>query len=96
MAVIATAGHVDHGKSALVRAMTGIEPDRYAEELRRGLTLDLGFGHVVSSDGTTLDIVDVPGHADYLKTMIAGMSQASVALLVVDAVEGGRAQTREH
>ncbi|NBS29679.1 MAG: selenocysteine-specific translation elongation factor [Actinobacteria bacterium] len=96
MAVIATAGHVDHGKSALVRAMTGIEPDRYAEERRRGLTLDLGFGHVVSSDGTTLDIVDVPGHADYLKTMIAGMSQASVALLVVDAVEGGRAQTQEH
>lgn len=96
MAVIATAGHVDHGKSALVRAMTGIEPDRYEEERRRGLTLDLGFGHAVASDGTVLDIVDVPGHADYLKTMIAGMSHASIALLVVDAVEGSREQTREH
>ena len=96
MAVIATAGHVDHGKSELVRAMTGIEPDRYEEERRRGLTLDLGFGHAVASDGTILDIVDVPGHADYLKTMIAGMSHASIALLVVDAVEGSREQTREH
>lgn len=96
MAVIATAGHVDHGKSALVRAMTGVEPDRYEEERRRGLTLDLGFGHAVASDGTILDIVDVPGHADYLKTMIAGMSHASVALLVVDAVEGSREQTKEH
>ncbi len=96
MAVIATAGHVDHGKSALVRAMTGIEPDRYAEERRRGLTLDLGFGHVAAPDGTILDIVDVPGHVDYLKTMVAGMSQASIALLVVDAVEGCREQTREH
>ena len=96
MAVIATAGHVDHGKSALVRAMTGIEPDRYKEERRRGLTLDLGFGHIAASDGTILDIVDVPGHADYLKTMIAGMSHASIALLVVDAVEGSREQTQQH
>ena len=96
MAVIATAGHIDHGKSALVRAMTGIEPDRFEEERRRGLTIDLGFGHVTSRDGTVLDIVDVPGHADYLKTMIAGMSHASIALLVIDAVEGCRAQTREH
>ncbi|HBU76160.1 MAG TPA: selenocysteine-specific translation elongation factor [Acidimicrobiaceae bacterium] len=96
MAVIATAGHIDHGKSALVRAMTGIEPDRLEEERRRGLTLDLGFGHVTARDGTVLDIVDVPGHADYLKTMIAGMSHASIALLVIDAVEGCRAQTIEH
>ena len=96
MAVIATAGHIDHGKSALVRAMTGIEPDRFEEERRRGLTIDLGFGHVAARDGTVLDIVDVPGHADYLKTMIAGMSHASIALLVIDAVEGCRAQTREH
>ncbi|MAN34197.1 MAG: selenocysteine-specific translation elongation factor, partial [Acidimicrobiaceae bacterium] len=96
MAVIATAGHIDHGKSALVRAMTGIEPDRFEEERRRGLTIDLGFGHVTSRDGTVLDIVDVPGHADYLKTMIAGMSHASIALLVIDAVEGCRAQTHEH
>ena len=87
MAVIATAGHIDHGKSALVRAMTGIEPDRFEEERRRGLTIDLGFGHVAAGDGTVLDIVDVPGHADYLKTMIAGMSHASIALLVIDAVE---------
>ena len=96
MAVIATAGHIDHGKSALVRAMTGIEPDRFEEERQRGLTIDLGFGHVAARDGTVLDIVDVPGHADYLKTMIAGMSHASIALLVIDAVEGCRAQTREH
>jgi selenocysteine-specific elongation factor len=96
MAVIATAGHVDHGKSALVRAMTGIEPDRYSEERRRGLTLDLGFAHVASSDGTVLDIIDVPGHSDYLRTMVAGVGLADVALLVIDAVEGPRAQTREH
>ena len=96
MAVIATAGHVDHGKSALVRAMTGIEPDRYAEERRRGLTLDLGFAHVASSDGTVLDIIDVPGHADYLRTMVAGIGLADIALLAIDAVEGPRAQTREH
>lgn len=96
MAVIATAGHVDHGKSALVRAMTGIEPDRYAEERRRGLTLDLGFAHVASSGGTVLDIIDVPGHADYLRTMVAGMGLADIALLVIDAVEGPRSQTREH
>jgi selenocysteine-specific elongation factor len=96
VAVIATAGHVDHGKSALVRAMTGIEPDRFEEERRRGLTLDLGFAHTVAPDGTLLDIVDVPGHEDLVRTMIAGANHASVALLVIDAVEGPRAQTYEH
>lgn len=96
MAVIATAGHVDHGKSALIRALTGIEPDRFAEEQRRGLTLDLGFAHFITPDGTVLDFVDVPGHEDLLRTMIAGAAHASLALLVVDAVEGPRAQTLEH
>ena len=96
MPVIATAGHVDHGKSALVRALTGIEPDRYREERERGLTLDLGFAHTTTSDGVVLDLVDVPGHVDYLRTMIAGMAEASIALLVVDAREGMREQTREH
>ena len=94
--MIATAGHVDHGKSALIRAITGIDPDRYQEEQARGLTLDLGFAHVSAPDGTLLDIVDVPGHEDLLRTMIAGAAHATVALLVIDAVEGPRTQTFEH
>ncbi len=96
MHVVATAGHVDHGKSTLVRALTGSDPDRLAEEKRRGMTIDLGFAWTSLPSGCRVAFVDVPGHVDFLRNMIAGVSSASVGLLVVDAVEGWRAQTVEH
>jgi selenocysteine-specific elongation factor len=96
MRVVATAGHVDHGKSTLVRALTGTDPDRLAEERSRGMTIDLGFAWTTLPDGATVAFVDVPGHVDFLRNMIAGVASASVGLLVVDAVEGWRAQTLEH
>ena len=96
MTVIATAGHVDHGKSSLVRALTGIEPDRLAEEQRKGMTIDLGFAHMMAASGTVLSFVDVPGHTDFIRTMIAGASGVDVALLVIDAGEGWKPQTEEH
>ena len=96
MTVIATAGHVDHGKSSLVRALTGIEPDRLAEEQRKGMTIDLGFAHMTTPSGVVLSFVDVPGHTDFVRTMIAGVSGVDVALLVIDAGEGWKPQTEEH
>lgn len=93
---VATAGHVDHGKSALVRAITGVEPDRLAEERRRGLTIELGFAHRVTPSGAVLSFIDVPGHADFIHTMIAGVGAVDVVLLVVDAGEGVMPQTVEH
>lgn len=95
MTVIVTAGHVDHGKSSLVRAITGTDPDRLAEEQRRGMTIELGFAHATHGE-TTLSFVDAPGHADLVRTMIAGASAVDTALLVVDAREGWMPQTREH
>ncbi|HET6918833.1 MAG TPA: GTP-binding protein, partial [Jiangellaceae bacterium] len=73
MHVIATAGHVDHGKSTLVRGLTGVEPDRFAEERRRGLTIDLGFAEMVSPSGASIAFVDVPGHVRFIKNMLAGV-----------------------
>lgn len=96
MAVIATAGHVDHGKSSLIRALTGTNPDRLAEEQRKGMTIDLGFAHVSTDSGTTLSFIDVPGHTDFIRTMISGVSGVDVALLVIDAGEGWKPQTEEH
>ena len=96
MTVIATAGHVDHGKSSLVRAITGIEPDRLAEEQRKGMTIDLGFAHTTTQSGTTLSFIDVPGHTDFIRTMISGVSGVDIALLVIDAGEGWKPQTEEH
>ena len=96
MTVIATAGHVDHGKSSLVLAMCGTDPDRLAEEKRRGMTIELGFAHCTAPDGTVLSFVDVPGHADFVRTMVSGFSGVDTALLVVDANEGWMPQTREH
>lgn len=96
MTVIATAGHVDHGKSSLVRALTGIEPDRLAEEQRTGMTIDLGFAHMTTASGAVLSFIDVPGHTDFIRTMISGVSGVDVALLVVDAGEGWKPQTEEH
>lgn len=96
MAVIATAGHVDHGKSSLIRALTGADPDRLAEEQRKGMTIDLGFAHVRTDSGVTLSFIDVPGHTDFIRTMISGVSGVDIALLVIDAGEGWKPQTEEH
>lgn len=97
MRVLATAGHVDHGKSALVRALTGMEPDRYAEERRRGLTLDLGFVWTrLGPDGEQLAFVDVPGHERFVPTMLAGVGPVPAVLFVVAADQGWQPQSEEH
>jgi selenocysteine-specific elongation factor len=93
--VIATAGHVDHGKSSLVLALTGIDPDRFAEEKRRGLTIDLGFAHTVV-DGEPISFVDVPGHVRFLRNMLAGVGGVDACLFVVAATEGWKPQSEEH
>lgn len=96
MYVIATAGHVDHGKSALVRALTGMEPDRWAEERRRGMTIDLGYAWTLLPSGAELAFVDVPGHERFMTNMLAGAGPVPAVLLVVSADEGWSAQTDEH
>lgn len=96
MPLIGTAGHVDHGKSTLIEALTGRDPDRWAEEKRRGLTIDLGFAWTTLPDGTEVSFVDVPGHERYLKNMLAGVEAIDVALLVVAADEGWMPQSEEH
>ena len=93
--VIGTAGHIDHGKSALVRALTGIEPDRLKEEQARGITIDLGFAHA-NVGAATLAFVDVPGHERFVRNMLAGAGGIDAVLLVVDACESVKPQTREH
>ena len=96
MHVLATAGHVDHGKSTLVRALTGMEPDRWAEERRRGMTLDLGFAWTTLDSGQTVAFVDVPGHERFVPTMLAGVGPVPAALVVVAADEGWMPQSAEH
>ncbi|MFZ4519672.1 MAG: selenocysteine-specific translation elongation factor [Microthrixaceae bacterium] len=96
MPTVATAGHVDHGKSTLVRALTGTDPDRLAEERERGLTIDLGFAATTLPSGTTLGFVDVPGHERYLHNMLAGVGAVTTCLFVVAADEGWMPQTEEH
>jgi selenocysteine-specific elongation factor len=96
MYVIGTAGHVDHGKSVLVKALTGIDPDRLQEEKDRGMTIDLGFAWLKLPDGQEVSIVDVPGHERFIKNMLAGVGGIDLALLVVAADEGVMPQTREH
>ncbi|MEO9255673.1 MAG: selenocysteine-specific translation elongation factor, partial [Tepidiformaceae bacterium] len=96
MYVIGTAGHVDHGKSTLVRALTGIDPDRLREEKERGLTIDLGFAWLTLPSGREVSIVDVPGHERFIKNMLAGAGGVDLALLIVAADEGPMPQTREH
>jgi len=96
MTIIGTAGHVDHGKSTLVQALTGIDPDRLVEEKQRGMTIDLGFAHLDLPTGQRVGIVDVPGHARFLHNMLAGVHGLDAVLLVIAADEGVRAQTREH
>jgi len=94
--VVGTAGHIDHGKSTLITALTGIDPDRLAEEKRRGMTIDLGFAHMVMPSGREIGIVDVPGHARFMRNMLAGAHGLDAVLLVVAADEGVMPQTREH
>lgn len=96
MFVVATAGHVDHGKSTLVRALTGMEPDRWAEERRRGMTIDLGFAWTTLPSGGTVAFVDVPGHERFVPNMLAGVGPVPAALIVVAADEGWMPQSAEH
>ncbi len=94
--ILATAGHIDHGKTALIRALTGVDADRLPEEKRRGLTIDLGFAYATLPDGTELGFVDVPGHERFLANMLAGVLSIDRVLLVVAADDGPRPQTLEH
>ena len=96
MRTVATAGHVDHGKSTLVRALTGTDPDRFPEEQARGLTIDLGYAFCTLPSGREVGFVDVPGHVRFVKNMLAGVGAVDVALLVVAADEGWMPQTEEH
>jgi selenocysteine-specific elongation factor len=96
MRVIGTAGHVDHGKSTLVKALTGIDPDRLKEEKRREMTIDLGFAWLTLPSGESVGVIDVPGHQDFIKNMLAGVGGIDAALLVIAADEGVMPQTREH
>jgi selenocysteine-specific elongation factor len=96
MWVIGTAGHVDHGKSTLVKALTGIDPDRLKEEQQRAMTIDLGFAWLTLPSGESVGIVDVPGHIDFIKNMLAGVGGIDAALFVIAADEGVMPQTREH
>jgi selenocysteine-specific elongation factor len=96
MHVVATAGHVDHGKSTLVLALTGMDPDRFAEEKTRGLTIDLGFAWTTLPSGRTFAFVDVPGHVRFLKNMLAGVGAVDACLFVVAATEGWKPQSEEH
>ena len=94
--VVATAGHVDHGKSSLVLALTGTDPDRLDEEKRRGLTIDLGFAHTTLPSGAAVSFVDVPGHVRFLRNMLAGVGAVDACLFVVAATEGWKPQSEEH
>ncbi|MSQ40941.1 MAG: selenocysteine-specific translation elongation factor [Dehalococcoidia bacterium] len=96
MYVLGTAGHVDHGKSTLVKALTGIDPDRLKEEKEREMTTDLGFAWLTLPSGREVSVVDVPGHEQFIKNMLAGVSGFDLALLIVAADEGVQTQTREH
>src|SRR5215510_10176093 len=96
MQVIATAGHVDHGKSTLVRALTGMEPDRWEAERRRGMTIDLGFAWTTLASGERLAFVDVPGHERFVTNMLAGVGPVPAVMIVVAADEGWMPQSAEH
>lgn len=96
MFVIGTAGHIDHGKSKLVEALTGIDPDRLPEEQRRGMTIDLGFAWLSLPDGSEVGIVDVPGHERFVKNMVAGVGGIDAVLFVVAADDGWMPQSQEH
>ncbi|MBI3665996.1 MAG: GTP-binding protein, partial [Acidobacteria bacterium] len=94
--IIGTAGHIDHGKTALVRALTGIDTDRLEEEKRRGISIDIGFASLDLAPDLHLGFVDVPGHERFVKNMLAGIGGIDLVLLVVAADESIKPQTREH
>jgi selenocysteine-specific elongation factor len=94
--VVGTAGHIDHGKTTLLRALTGIDADRLPEERRRGMTIDVGYAHLALPDGTEIDFIDVPGHDRLVGNMLVGAGEIDAGLLVVAADDGVRAQTLEH
>src|SRR5262250_1512498 len=94
--VLGTAGHIDHGKTSLVRALTGVDTDRLPEEKARGITIELGFAPLDLGEGLELGLVDVPGHEGLVRTMVAGATGIDLVLLVVAADEGVMPQTREH
>src|SRR5919112_719034 len=94
--ILGTAGHIDHGKTALILALTGVNTDRLPEERRRGITIELGFAPLELPGVGTVGVVDVPGHEAFVRTMVAGAAGVDVALLVVAADEGVMPQTREH
>ena len=94
--IVGTAGHVDHGKTALVRALTGVDTDRLKEEKERGISIDLGFAYWAVGDGSVLGFVDVPGHERFIRNMLAGATGVDFVLLVVAADDGVMPQTREH
>src|ERR1700690_275158 len=94
--IVGTAGHIDHGKTPLVKALTGIDADRLEEEKRRGITIDIGFAHLQLGRGLRLGFVDVPGHERFVKNMLAGVGGIDVVLFVVAADESIKPQTREH
>src|SRR5688572_6583986 len=94
--ILGTAGHIDHGKSTLVKRLTGIDPDRLPEEKAREMTIDLGFAPLLLKDGRRVGIIDVPGHERFIKNMVAGATSIDLVLLVVAADESVNLQTREH
>src|SRR5215475_13633409 len=93
---VGTAVHIDHGKTWLVRALTGKDTDRLPEEQRRGISIELGYAPLELPDGRRLSVIDVPGHERFVRTMVAGATGIDLFLLVIDAGEGARPQTREH
>src|ERR687888_842978 len=93
---VGTAGHIDHGKTVLVKALTGVDTDRLPEERRRGISIELGFARLELPSGRELSVVDVPGHERFVRTMVAGATGIDLFLLVIDAAEGARPQTHEH
>src|SRR6266480_7745716 len=93
---VGTAGHIDHGKTVLVRALTGVDTDRLPEERRRGISIELGFARLELPSGRALSVIDVPGHERFVRTMVAGATGIDLFLLVVAADDGVMPQTREH
>src|SRR5580704_16041198 len=94
--IVGTAGHIDHGKTALVKALTGTDADRLAEEKRRGITIDLGFAHLRLTKDIRIGFIDVPGHERFVRNMLAGAAGIDLVLFVISADESIRPQTREH
>src|SRR5262249_24501065 len=94
--IVGTAGHIDHGKTALVKALTGIDADRLKEEKERGITIDIGFAHLALDPETTVGFIDVPGHERFVKNMLAGVGGIDLVMLVIAADESIMPQTREH